>query len=162
VTVTRPYTLFIMQLSIQAQTKAYPGSTKTPFIFRLVLAKDEEREFSFWLSWYHLLSLLPCDSNLCEYCCTRPDHGGFRLRSTLASRRFLLAASGSFSRLWHAGFPATTRSLDATGDRYSSLQRFGYAVVYLITNKANIGQYIHKSNKNALHLSLCFSEGRRA
>jgi hypothetical protein len=122
-----------------------------------MLAKDEEREFSFWLSWYHLLSLLPCDSNLCEYCCTRPDHGGFRLRSTLASRRFLLAASGSFSRLWHAGFPAATRSLDAIGDRYSSLYAFHYAIVNSSTNKG-----VPRLNKNALHLSPCFSEGRRA
>jgi len=40
-----------MQLSIQALTKqtlgkTYTSQTKTPFIIRLVLAKDEEREFS--------------------------------------------------------------------------------------------------------------------
>lgn len=55
-----------------------------------------------------------------------PDYGGFRpvLLSSYSSIRMISSRgySGSFSRTWHTGFPPLARSLDATGDRYSSQQ----------------------------------------
>ncbi len=60
--------------------------------------------------------------------------------------RFLLALRVLFAVGWHTGFPARARSLDATGDRYSSLQSFVVLVFDFFCCDLDKG-----TNKNALH-----------
>ena len=66
------------------------------------------------LSCCHLHSLLPHDNNLNEYLCTLNPITGASGEFYFRTRRFLLAAPGSFSRSGYTSFPPIARSLEYT------------------------------------------------
>ncbi|HLG62831.1 MAG TPA: hypothetical protein VKY19_12900 [Ktedonosporobacter sp.] len=109
-------------------------------LFILQHWKDEERSL---LSWYHLHSPMPRSIDLKRTAIsTRSDHGEQPAQFYSRSSRFLLAASGFFSRVAHTDLSPAVRSLHAAVPATRPFTAFRYAIVVYLAGQPVAPRFI--------------------